>query len=93
MSKSRRLTVYPSSYLEIAREFEGGARSKMVPCASVAEATRLRLDLYGFRRAIEAEGMAGDYPMFLATRLFVEGRKVRIVHVDSTGPRALRRGT
>ena len=91
MSKSRRVAAYPSSYMEIAREFEGGLRAKVVRCDSMAEATRLRLDLYGFRRAIEAEGLAFDYPNFLATRFYVEGKRVRIAHVDSTGPRSLRR--
>lgn len=91
MSRSRHLEAFPSAYLRLAARFEGARaiRRRHVNCGSEREAVRLRLDLYRFKSALRAQGMVGDYPNFMATRLYVHGKQLRVVHADDTLARGL----
>lgn len=91
MSRSKRVAAYPAAYLDIAAAFEAGETRRTFKCATPAEAGRLRLDLYGFRGALLAEGLSADYPRFGACRFFVKGRTLSIIHADAAAPAVLRR--
>lgn len=93
MGRSRYVARYPAEYLTLAGEFEGSRpkRSRTLVCMDKTEALRLRLDLYGFIGALQAERMTEDYPNFVVCRFFVEGRKLVIRHVDDCVPNSLKR--
>jgi hypothetical protein len=85
------LGAYPKSYMDLAGAFEGAGgakaiRRKTVKCASAAAAASLRFDLYAFKATMRKTGMADDYPNFTHTRMYVDGKTLRIVHADDTAP-------
>jgi hypothetical protein len=88
MGVAKDIGAYPRSYLNLANAFEGAKaiRRKVVKCASETEARRMRFDLYSFKETVRKTGMADDYQNFMHTRLYVEGKTLRIVHADDTAP-------
>lgn len=94
MSRVTKLDRFPKRYLDIAATFEGDETAGIKPvdehrikCTSKREAASLRLDLYSFRRALENEGFADDYPRFKGVRMYVQARggKVTLLlqHADA----------
>ena len=88
MTRPTRIASYPVRYFDIAQRFENGEKVVSVPCATVQERRALRLDLYAFRRAMEANGMAADYPNFITFRVKMpkESTELVLYHADEWMP-------
>jgi hypothetical protein len=84
MSRPLQIAKYPAAFLDLANEFEKGRKVRIITCDSPKAAKAMRLDLYGFTAALRAEGMQADYPQFLTVRMFIEGKRLRLVIADET---------
>ena len=82
MSKSLDPARYPTAYMDLAARFEAAPhRAHFIDGKTPKGALALRLDLYGFQRAMKATA-AADYPSFTVARMFLAGSRVRVVHPD-----------
>lgn len=88
MTRPTRLTAFPRRYFDIAQRFEDGERVVVIPCESKKSRAALRLDLYSFRAALEANGMTADYPNFMTFRIKVpaDSMELHLFHADEWKP-------
>lgn len=86
MATPRRVTSYPDWMLRLAQRFENGATEVVIETEEESLARRYRQQIYGFIRALEREGMMGDYPRFAAVRLAIRGTNLHVMHVDEYLP-------
>lgn len=85
MTRAKKLSRYPVEFLELAEKMEEtkGARL-LIPCKDLRAAQSLRFRLYGFRDAMEREGMAKDFPMLASAEMRIENEGLVLEAQDRT---------
>ena len=86
MSTPRDLALYPAEFMELAGKFQSGTRRHEISCKTAHDAARTRLQLYGFRKALDAAGLRSEYSQFFAVRFYHRKRKLILLHADEHEP-------